>query len=497
MKSKKIKYLLIVFLTLLEMSSLFLAWKSLSHKITIIDDVKFKEENKKEKKAVAIMLNDGNGSYKESESTTFPKVGYIYNTQKSGCIDTTGKEVVNAINYESGKVSLRLNQKLYCYLYFDKKEKPIIDKFYINDETSNKVTKVPEVTLHLKWSDQYIKEYCISETQDIDSCSWQSTNGGTEITSNYTFTSEGKKTIYAYIKDIAEGVSEVKSDSIEYKAQINGGDIVTNLPEETADGGGALTEVIKDELKMKYYGKNPPNYICFGTTSKTECTSTSGQDKYMYRIIGVDRKNRFKVIKKEALNKAYSWNNVYNQDIKWPQSDLFKGLNGSYFLTDRTYLPSGWSSKIETMDWKYGDIYNLSDWYVEINISAAEMVQKEQGWTTIVSAKIGLMYLADYYYGVTKTGLNCQQNGFTCRVDNWMHFLNNDSNAPNKSYEWSMSRYGKNSENNYANFAVHSGGIITWLLISVNSSVRPVFYLIPSIEISGSGTITDPYIIVN
>ena len=83
MKSKKIKYLLIVFLTLLELSSLFLAWKSLSHKVTIIDDVRFKEENEKEKKTIAIMLNEGDGSYKESASTTFPKEGYIYNTQKS------------------------------------------------------------------------------------------------------------------------------------------------------------------------------------------------------------------------------------------------------------------------------------------------------------------------------------------------------------------------------------------------------------------------------
>jgi len=42
------------------------------------------------------------------------------------------------------------------------------------------------------------------------------------------------------------------------------------------------------------------NYICFGTSDSDECKSD--QNKYMYRILGVDvNTNEVKLIKKEAL----------------------------------------------------------------------------------------------------------------------------------------------------------------------------------------------------
>ncbi len=63
------------------------------------------------------------------------------------------------------------------------------------------------------------------------------------------------------------------------------GDIV-NKP---ISGVQEPTGVAQDELVTRYYGTNPANYICFGTTNKTECTSSTGQGKYMYRIIGVTK----------------------------------------------------------------------------------------------------------------------------------------------------------------------------------------------------------------
>ena len=69
------------------------------------------------------------------------------------------------------------------------------------------------------------------------------------------------------------------------------------------------------------------NYICFGTTDKTDCTTDT--DKYMYRIIGVainddsrydtDTKiGQIKIQKKEALEDAMKWWEDYNnKDITW------------------------------------------------------------------------------------------------------------------------------------------------------------------------------------
>ncbi len=86
----------------------------------------------------------------------------------------------------------------------------------------------------------------------------------------------------------------------------------------------------------RYVGTNPNNYICFGTSDKDTCVNDT--DKYMYRIIGIfedeaGNKNA-KLIKKEALNTAYGWHSDSYTDVDWNESDLYKGINGSYFLTN-------------------------------------------------------------------------------------------------------------------------------------------------------------------
>ncbi len=269
---------------------------------------------------------------------------------------------------------------------------------------------------------------------------------------------------------------------------------------ETTEGGAALTEVAEDELAVRYYGTNPPNYICFGTTNKSTCTSADGQKKYMYRIIGVDKSGRFKLIKKTPIeqnsSKIFYWHNVYTSDIKWNASDLFKGLNGmsggtynNLFIGNTTYVPSGWADKIETVNWKYGDITTY-------NTTASEIVKIEQAWSTTVSAKIGLMYMADYYFAYQKSGLNCSGSGqySTCKTS-WMYISNNDSNPPH-SYEYTMLRYGQVSNGNYYAWHVRSDGGVGTTSLHYTYSVRPVFYLKSDIAINGTGTQSDPYMII-
>ena len=263
------------------------------------------------------------------------------------------------------------------------------------------------------------------------------------------------------------------------------------------------TGIVEDELAVRYYGTNPYNYICFGTSDKDTCVNDT--DKYMYRIIGITKDNKMKLIKKEALNTAYHWHNSYSSDIKWPESDLYKGLNGisggtynNLFIGNEEYLPTTWLNKIDNHNWKYGDIYN-STTHDATNITAAEMVQKEQGFTTTVSAKIGLMYLADYCFGLSKTGTNCSFNSSgtypTCKTS-WMHLIQNDTKvSENRANEWTMSRYGRDNSN-YRAWNIYSGGSINLPNLDYEISIRPVFYLTSNTKItSGTGTINDPYII--
>ena len=214
------------------------------------------------------------------------------------------------------------------------------------------------------------------------------------------------------------------------------------------------------------------NYICFGTTNKSDCISDT--DKYMYRIIGINTNGQMKLIKKEVLNTTYKWSSSY--DVDWAHSELYNGLNGSYFLTNIDYIPdSSWSNRIVASDWHYWTGTNA-------NMDAATMASTELGAET-VNAKIGLMYLHDYYYGL-EGGNNCSSSGAyrTCKTS-WLYFSNN---------EWTISRHDTNS---------------TWYVYSKNGyainkdmtftlSVRPVFYLRSGERIaSGSGTIGNPYIL--
>ena len=232
------------------------------------------------------------------------------------------------------------------------------------------------------------------------------------------------------------------------------------------------------------------NYICFGTTDKSTCTNDT--DKYMYRIIGISSDGQLKLIKKEALNDRRYWNSSTVTDIAWSSSDLYKGLNGSYFLSNTTYVPSAWSSKIATTSWKYGDNINT-------NVTAENLYATENGWTSTVSAKIGLMYAHDYAFAYQSGGLNCSTSGTysTCKnawISLWLE--ENDSNFGLYS-EWTMSRYGYSSRNSYYYaWYISVKGELDYNTLPGVYAVRPVFFLTPDISyIGGTGTASDPILI--
>ena len=240
----------------------------------------------------------------------------------------------------------------------------------------------------------------------------------------------------------------------------------------------------------RFQGTSANNYICFGTSDKSTCTGNT--DAYMYRIMGINSSGQLKLIKKEALNTAYRWYSS-SSNITWPNSDLYKGLNGSYFLNNTTYVPSGWSDKIANVSWKYGDNFT---W----DLSASNLYSTENGWSSKITAKIGLWYMHDYYYG-TKGGKDCSLNSSTyptCQ-SSWIFLWNsgNDTSAPN-TIEWTMSRYGAAyvSYLEYHIWYVTQGGYVGTTILTSTASIRPVFFLVSDVSyISGTGTLSDPILI--
>lgn len=227
------------------------------------------------------------------------------------------------------------------------------------------------------------------------------------------------------------------------------------------------------------------NYICFGTDNTSTCTSDT--DHYMYRIIGINSSGQIKVIKKEALNTLYPWADGEISAPLWPNSSLYSEINGSAYLSNTNYVPTSgvnWQDKIATISWKHGNassyIYNGDTYY-----------NTYTGWNDAVNAKISLMYPHDYIYAY---GVNNPASEIEA-VNAWIDLNWNDNNSTD---EWT------NTRESYGDCVlfVCSGRISyaegpTLGTIAGNVSTRPVFYLESTATITGSGTISHPYIISN
>ena len=270
---------------------------------------------------------------------------------------------------------------------------------------------------------------------------------------------------------------------------------------------------------------NPNNFICFGTNNKSECTAN--QDKYMYRVLGVfsdaNGNNHVKLIKYKQLEK-YAWNANYQTDISWENSDMYKGLNGSYFLTNTTYdylQNTEWSNKIENWTWSavntksYEDKTNNPHYYYsttkgiylnEMHKTSSETLCKNSGktaincnggaWTT-PSAKIGLMYASDYALSLGSSTLSITRstgdNSATLKTG-WMHQSNNDTTK--HTWEWTLSRIGANSVGDFFAWEVDRGGSVDGNLVNTTCAVRPVFYLTSNqAYLGGNGSLDDPFMI--
>ena len=258
---------------------------------------------------------------------------------------------------------------------------------------------------------------------------------------------------------------------------------------------------------------NPNNFICFGTNNKSECTAN--QDKYMYRVLGVfldaNGENHVKLIKYKQLG-SYAWDANYQTDVAWENSDMYKGLNGSYFLTNTTYdylQDTAWNNKIENWTWsavntKTYDGSNGPNYYNVLTPSQIYLHEMNRtGKTSTVGvwaspvAKIGLMYASDYTLSLGSGALaitgSTKDNSTTLKAG-WMHPSNNDTTK--NTYEWTISRYGYDG-NAFRAWLIDSGGYVDNNYETLSGAVRLVFYLTSDIKITtdGDGSLENPFII--
>ena len=215
------------------------------------------------------------------------------------------------------------------------------------------------------------------------------------------------------------------------------------------------------------------NYICLGSDA------TTCPDANLFRIIGVFG-DQTKVIRAKSVGKK-QWHT--SADNTWSSSSLNTYLNGEYLTSLGTL-----KNKIATTTWKVG-----GNTYANIKgVVPATAYQYEVGSSassTTYGAKIGLMYITDYYYSAspsawTLVGYNSSDATKDYRAatsTNWLYL---------GSYEWTISRY---SDDVVFAFHVDSTGYVYFDLVSTSLGVRPSFNLLSSTTyVSGSGSMSDP-----
>ncbi len=265
-------------------------------------------------------------------------------------------------------------------------------------------------------------------------------------------------------------------------------------------------EALNASVEKGYLTKdNVKNFVCFGSDATT-CPTEN-----LYRIIGVFN-NHVKLIKydyaKSSLlgtdgdfsqeytsnyfsgeqgespssNSLYYWNNAGTNT--WSASKLNTVNLNTNFTTN---IGTAWANKIATTTWKVGGgtYANLRD---AVPKTAYQYEVGSSASTTTYDAKIGLMYVSDYYYSAspsawTLVGYNSDytKSYASAKGENWLY---------GGGWDWTISRSSGRSD--YA-FYVGDRGYVYSNYVGYNLGVRPSFSLLSSTTyVSGSGSMSDP-----
>ena len=265
-------------------------------------------------------------------------------------------------------------------------------------------------------------------------------------------------------------------------------------------------EALSASVEKGYLTKdNVKNFVCFGTDA-SPCPTEN-----LYRIIGVFN-NQVKLVKwdyaKSSLlgtdgdfsqeytsdyfsgeqgespssNSLYYWNNAGTNT--WSASKLNTVNLNTNFTTN---IGTAWANKIATTTWKVGGgtYANLRD---AVPKTAYQYEVGSSASTTTYDAKIGLMYVSDYYYSAspsawTLVGYNSDytKSYASAKGENWLY---------GGGWDWTISRH---SDYSSRAFYVIDSGDVFYNNVNYRYGVRPSFSLLSSTTyVSGSGSMSDP-----
>ena len=455
----------------------------------------YEEESKpkvvKHKSMLSMNLEQtaGAGDYKTVTQSKWPTEGYKFNAELSNCEngstlswDDTKKAVI---------VSGNLSDK--CYVYFDIYQPTLaeyIKSQYTGTQGDNALYYHNSTLTNGAGDNSYRYaggDYVLTEAGKATGATMMIGYSNTLTTALIDFYCNGTKQYVGYNCSSSQThYYLIKGDTTQYQTY--------NEALNTSVEKGYLT---KDNVK---------NFVCFGSDASTCLTEN------LYRIIGVFN-NQVKLVKYDyakssllgtdgGFSQEYSYyyfsgkqgenpssNSLYywNSDTvtnTWSESNLNKVNLNTNFVNN---IGTTWAEKIATTTWKVG---GGSDANIIFSVpkTAYQYEVGSSASSTTYDAKIGLMYVSDYYYAAspsawTLVGYNSDytKSYASAKGENWLY---------GGGWDWTISR---NSDVSGNAFLVHYTGYVNYYYVDNYLGVRPSFSLLSSTTyVSGSGSMSDP-----
>ncbi len=260
-------------------------------------------------------------------------------------------------------------------------------------------------------------------------------------------------------------------------------------------GGGQHTTAVDGLYRFNGTGDQVKNnYICFGTTDEEECKSK--KDTYMYRILGITSEERT-----EDSGKKTMWQEGQLKIIKVNPagSSKFDGSGLGYWSRSaaKSWLQNTFLSSISTSEPNglyWSNLITEQYWYDEEQYPLTNAVKRS--YVDSSPAKIGLIYASDY--------INAGNNNAT----NWLHLYHSIEDTGTYRTEWTMSLAMRNQSGTSRPYMIDIGcnrcmngesGVVSMgsnAYGTATREMRPSFYLVNNVNLSGDGTSDHPYLIV-
>lgn len=373
-----------------------------------------------------------------------------------------------------------------------------------------------EITTRETWpTEGYVFNSTLSKCENGGELSWDDENKRVLMSGN----TSDKCYVYfdKYIPKISDVCSSNENLSSCVKKFGDKGSVISNIYLHNS----SLENSAKDN-SYRYFGANPDNYVCFGSTEEV-CPYNN-----LYRIIGVFG-NQVKLIKYDYATSSelgtdgdyaglykenpsdeypgnmyfgsnyeniavYYWNYKNDTSINsgygsndWSTSLLNKiNLNTNFI----NYIGKNWSSKIATTKWQIGGNTGETIGHsTPYNVYDKEILNPSEN--ILYEAKIGLPYMSDFFY-------TAEQKYWTELVRDSINNTNDYRKFEKELWinmgltEWSIT---KNC--GYFREVFQYRGIFSVNNVNLGKLIRPTFYLDATVNYSsGDGSKSNPIRIV-